>query len=77
MPAITHYEVIEQFGVRACLLTCRLETGRTHQIRIHLAEIDHPVVGDPVYGAPRDVPASRFPFRARPFTPRRSGSSIR
>ncbi len=48
--AVTHYEVIEQFGTRASLLSCRLETGRTHQIRIHLAEIDHPVVGDPVYG---------------------------
>ena len=50
VPAVTHYEVIEQFGVRASLLTCRLETGRTHQIRIHLEQIDHPVVGDPVYG---------------------------
>ena len=47
---MTHYEVLEQFGTRASLLNCRLETGRTHQIRIHLAEIDHPVVGDPVYG---------------------------
>jgi 23S rRNA pseudouridine1911/1915/1917 synthase len=50
VPAITHYESIEQFGLRASLLTCRLETGRTHQIRIHLAEIKHPVVGDPIYG---------------------------
>jgi 23S rRNA pseudouridine1911/1915/1917 synthase len=50
VPAITHFESIEQFGIRASLLTCRLETGRTHQIRIHLAEIKHPVVGDPVYG---------------------------
>jgi 23S rRNA pseudouridine1911/1915/1917 synthase len=58
VPAITHYEVIEKFGVRASLLTCRLETGRTHQIRIHLAEIGHPVVGDPVYGRKG---SSRFP----------------
>ena len=50
VPSITHYELIERFGVQASLLTCRLETGRTHQIRIHLAEIGHPVVGDPIYG---------------------------
>jgi 23S rRNA pseudouridine1911/1915/1917 synthase len=50
VPSITHYEVSENFGMRASLVTCRLETGRTHQIRIHLAEIGHPVIGDPVYG---------------------------
>ena len=59
VPAITHYEVIEQFGIRASQLTCRLETGRTHQIRIHLAEIEHPVVGDPVYGRKK---RPRFPI---------------
>jgi 23S rRNA pseudouridine1911/1915/1917 synthase len=48
--AVTHYERIEQFGMRASLVTCRLETGRTHQIRIHLEQVDHPVLGDPVYG---------------------------
>ncbi len=53
VPAVTHYESIEQFGIRASLLTCRLETGRTHQIRIHLAAIEHPVLGDPVYGQKR------------------------
>ena len=58
VPAITHYEVIEHFGLRASLLTCRLETGRTHQIRIHLAEFGHPVVGDPIYGRKA---SSRFP----------------
>jgi 23S rRNA pseudouridine1911/1915/1917 synthase len=57
--AMTHYEVTERFGTRASLLTCRLETGRTHQIRIHLAEIDHPVVGDPIYGRKGRV---RFPI---------------
>lgn len=50
--AVTHFSVIESFASTA-LLRCVLETGRTHQIRVHLAFIGHPVVGDAVYGARR------------------------
>jgi 23S rRNA pseudouridine1911/1915/1917 synthase len=46
--ARTHYKVTERFD-RLALLECRLETGRTHQIRVHLQHIRHPIVGDPVY----------------------------
>ncbi len=52
-PAVTHYRVLEPFTGYS-LVACRLETGRTHQIRVHMASIGHPVVGDTVYGARRD-----------------------
>jgi len=48
--ALTHYRVIENFGLAASLVECRLETGRTHQIRVHMSSIGHPLLGDPVYG---------------------------
>jgi 23S rRNA pseudouridine1911/1915/1917 synthase len=51
-PALTHYEVIESFA-DVSLVECKLATGRTHQIRVHLAHIKHPVVGDSVYGGGR------------------------
>jgi len=48
--AITHWETQENFGV-ASLVACRLETGRTHQIRVHMAHIGHPLIADATYGA--------------------------
>ncbi len=60
-PAVTHFRVLETFGQAASMVECRLETGRTHQIRVHLAEIGHPVVGDPVY-RPRSAPRFSIPF---------------
>ena len=49
--AITHYKLKEPFGSACSLVECRLETGRTHQIRVHLAHIGHPLLGDGVYGS--------------------------
>jgi len=48
--ALTHYRVIRAIGTRASLIECRLSTGRTHQIRVHMARLGHSIVGDPVYG---------------------------
>jgi len=48
-PAVTHYKVIRRFR-HYTLVECRLETGRTHQIRVHMKSIGHPIVGDPLYG---------------------------
>ena len=54
--AVTHYEVLERFG-NYTYIRCRLETGRTHQIRVHMAYKGHPVAGDPLYG-PSNTPKS-------------------
>jgi 23S rRNA pseudouridine1911/1915/1917 synthase len=61
--ARTGYRVIERFETPRCSrLECKLETGRTHQIRVHLAAIGHPVVGDPSYGGAREHIALTRPF---------------
>jgi 23S rRNA pseudouridine1911/1915/1917 synthase len=71
--AVTHFELVELFP-RHALLDVRLETGRTHQIRVHLAAIGLPVAGDPVYGRPQELGLERqFLHAARlafthPFT---------
>ena len=55
-PAVTHWSVVargEGDGTRFTLLRCELETGRTHQIRVHLSSVGHPLLGDPVYGGDR------------------------
>jgi 23S rRNA pseudouridine1911/1915/1917 synthase len=49
-PAVTHWQVRERFAAGFSLVQVRLETGRTHQIRVHMAALGHPVAGDPVYG---------------------------
>jgi len=51
--AVTHYRTLRRFGEVAALLECRLETGRTHQIRVHMTHVGHPLIGDPVYGRGR------------------------
>jgi 23S rRNA pseudouridine1911/1915/1917 synthase len=68
--AVTHYEVREAFGGRdgkpaASLIACRLETGRTHQIRVHLAHIGHPLMGDPIYGPHYKTKASHLGAESR------------
>mgnify|MGYP000064532635 CR=1 FL=1 len=54
-PAVTHYEVLSRLG-GVTHVRCRLETGRTHQIRVHMASIGHPVLGDTVYGRKKPEP---------------------
>jgi 23S rRNA pseudouridine1911/1915/1917 synthase len=68
--AITHWEVKETYAGTdgkpvASLIECRLETGRTHQIRVHLAHIGHPILGDPTYATGFKTKAARLPIPAQ------------
>jgi 23S rRNA pseudouridine1911/1915/1917 synthase len=54
-PAVTHFKVLERFG-EYTLVECQLETGRTHQIRVHMTSIGHPLVNDPKYGPKKSSP---------------------
>lgn len=65
--AVTHFTVIERFGMKsdgtamASLVECRLETGRTHQIRVHMTHIGHPLIGDPDYGMAFKTKVNKLP----------------
>jgi 23S rRNA pseudouridine1911/1915/1917 synthase len=59
--AVTNYRTLERFGDIAALVECRLETGRTHQIRVHMTQMGHPLVGDPLYGRSRRRRISGLP----------------
>ena len=51
--AVTRYKTLRDLPPFGCLIECQLETGRTHQIRVHMAHIGHSVMGDPLYGKPK------------------------
>ncbi len=80
-PAVTHYETLRAFGAWS-LLRVRIETGRTHQIRVHLSHLGHPIAGDPVYRhgqtAPLPTPAARQMLHAAElaFTHPRTGKLL-
>jgi len=70
--ARTHYKTLEVFGPKerpfASLIECRLETGRTHQIRVHLTHLGHPLIGDPQYGRNRTAPRAKNRGEEAAFT---------
>lgn len=69
--ARTRYRVVERFGdptrPLASLIECRLETGRTHQIRVHLTHLGHPLIGDPTYGKARQAPRAKTPEQEQAY----------
>ncbi|MBA4601137.1 RluA family pseudouridine synthase [Thermoactinomyces mirandus] len=77
-PAVTHFSVRERFR-SATLVECRLETGRTHQIRVHMKYIGHPLIGDPVYGPqknPYAIEGQALHAQVLGFTHPRTGKRI-
>ena len=65
--AVTHFERVDAYGITASHIKCHLETGRTHQIRVHMTSIKHPLIGDDLYGnAPKGSPEKirQFPRQA-------------
>lgn len=66
-PAVTHFERVDAYGITASHIKCHLETGRTHQIRVHMTSIKHPLIGDNLYGNP----PKRVPENIR-FFPRQA-----
>ncbi len=78
-PAVTHWEVLARYQGYT-LVRCRLETGRTHQIRVHMASISHPLLGDFTYGAPspeKGLEGQCLHARELKFIHPRSGQSVR
>ena len=67
--AVTHYKVLERYGKSsepaACLVECRLETGRTHQIRVHMSHMGHPLIGDSTYGRGQKFLRANAPEEAK------------
>lgn len=64
-PALTRYKVVKAYGTLASLIECRLATGRTHQIRVHMNSLGHPVIGDPLYGGSAKNRLSKAPESAK------------
>lgn len=78
-PAVTHYRVLARYNGYT-LLECRLETGRTHQIRVHMAHIGHPLLGDYTYGAPspdKGLEGQCLHARELRFVHPRTGETVR
>jgi 23S rRNA pseudouridine1911/1915/1917 synthase len=74
--AITHWQCLETYSGRVSLMRCRLETGRTHQIRVHLAHIGHPLLGDVLYGSGFKTKSSLLGDRSRQEYPRLSRQAL-
>ena len=74
--AITHYVVKERFGDVASLVQCNLETGRTHQIRVHMAHIGHPLLGDGIYGGGFKSALSKLPENSQMLAKHLKGQAL-